>query len=709
MKQQQQTSSTGKNRINDYGVKVVFVRKQHAKIAKNCLKKAKLLDDRYRMVPADIDDADIITQSESSESTWYNDADFINCLIAIPIKETLLYEDGKKSDTTPSIVEEIFRDNDNNDDDEDRDEDEEPSSSILVGIGYQSCPYSTKMNCSMQQHHPLLQQQITIIPVGVVDNDDETNTNTNTNTNTRTKKSFGQTIYIDSLSTSQLVLLDILPVAVSPKTRLNNNTSSGEIISKTTTTTLTIDQDILNRILKLDSTICPAGAGSNNNKKKKHQSLEIFGDDRTVVIPSTTFDGKEFLSILYEVRKRKQQQRRRQQQQQQQHFNHDGGCHHDADNNNNNINNNNNDDNENIVNIEEKDDDNSIVYNDFWYRLALAHNSSRIVRRGGVDPNSKIRETGHRIMWSSSSSSSYNHNNGNHNLLNNSSSPTLSSSSSSSSSSLPSTTWITVTEQGIRQSFDLTQVMFSRGNISEKIRFGKTLVQENEVILDMYTGIGYYTLPAIIHGKASFVYACEWNTYAVNALRYNIKDNKIENKVKILEGDCREQVEKYNLTNMVDRVSLGLLPSSEGGWRYAIQALKVPTGGWLHLHGNVPAKEMELWTIWVCHRLDVLAKEENKPDNWFILCNHVERVKSFAPTVFHYVADIFVGPKERIEMDESLYLPDTTTTSCRAWMKRRCDQTWIPASSLNDDDSITIRRPSCALSPDGVLSQDWMR
>jgi hypothetical protein len=717
MKEQQQqwTSSTGKNRTN-HGVNVVFVRKQHAKIAKNRLKKAKLLDDRYRMVPADIDADIIITQSESSESTWYNDVDFINFLIAIPIKETLLSDDeddNNNSDTTTTtIVEEIFRDND----DGEGDCEDEPSS-ILVGIGYQSCPYSTKMNCSMQQLHP--QQLITIIPVGVANVDE-------TNTNIRTEEGSGQTIDIDSLSLSQFVLLDISPV-VSPTIRMNNNgnSNSSEIISNTTTTTtLTIDQDILDRILKLDSTICPAGGcnNSNNNtkkKKKKHQSLEIFGDDRTVVIPSTTFEGKEFLSILYEVRKRKQRKRQQQQQQQKQqlHDDGDGGGDHDADNSNNNKH----DDKENIIDtdIEEKKVDSSIVYDDFWYRLALAHNSSRIVRRGGVDPNSKIRETGHRVMWSSSS---YNHID-NHNLKNSSSPP------SSSSSSLPSTTWITVTEQGIRQSFDLTKVMFSRGNVSEKIRFGKTLVQENEIILDMYTGIGYYTLPAIIHGKASFVYACEWNTYAVNALRYNIKDNKIENKVKILEGDCREQVGKHNLTNMVDRVSLGLLPSSEGGWRYAIKALKVPTGGWLHIHGNVPAKEMELWTTWVCHRLDVLAKEENRPDNWFILCNHVERVKSFAPTVFHYVADIFVGPKERIEMDESLSLPscsslsssvnnnggvvtttstNTDTTSCRAWMKRRCDQTWIPASSLNDDES-TIRRPSCALSPDGVLSQDWMR
>ena len=41
-----------------------------------------------------------------------------------------------------------------------------------------------------------------------------------------------------------------------------------------------------------------------------------------------------------------------------------------------------------------------------------------------------------------------------------------------------------MTEQGIRQSFDLTKVMFSRGNISEKIRFGK-LVMEGDVVLDM--------------------------------------------------------------------------------------------------------------------------------------------------------------------------------------------------------------------------------
>mmetsp|Transcript_63840 Transcript_63840/g.130031 ORF Transcript_63840/g.130031 Transcript_63840/m.130031 type:complete len:259 (-) Transcript_63840:160-936(-) len=258
--------------------------------------------------------------------------------------------------------------------------------------------------------------------------------------------------------------------------------------------------------------------------------------------------------------------------------------------------------------------------------------------------------------------------------------------------------------------------MFSRGNISEKIRFGKQLVREGDVILDMYAGIGYYTLPGVIHGKAAKVYACEWNEYAASALRFNVKDNKIEEKVEILVGDCRESVKKHNIVNLVDRVSLGLLPSSEGGWRAAIRALKVPSGGWLHVHGNVPASEMESWTLWVCHRFDVLAREEGKPNDWLVLCDHVERVKSFAPTVFHYVADIFVGlpSEESYSLGEKFLKQEITPfpfptnddgiqTPCRAWMRRLSDQTWIPA--LDE----VIRTPSCALSPDGILSQEWMR
>ena len=47
-------------------------------------------------------------------------------------------------------------------------------------------------------------------------------------------------------------------------------------------------------------------------------------------------------------------------------------------------------------------------------------------------------------------------------------------------------------ENGISYSFDFTKSMFSRGNISEKIRFSKFDVQ-GQVVVDLFAGLGYWT------------------------------------------------------------------------------------------------------------------------------------------------------------------------------------------------------------------------
>lgn len=61
--------------------------------------------------------------------------------------------------------------------------------------------------------------------------------------------------------------------------------------------------------------------------------------------------------------------------------------------------------------------------------------------------------------------------------------------------------------------------MFSKGNASERHRIGNLNCQ-NEVILDLYAGIGYFTLPFLIGGKAKIVHACEWNPSSIIALKY---------------------------------------------------------------------------------------------------------------------------------------------------------------------------------------------
>jgi hypothetical protein len=566
--------------------KVVYVRKEHARTVKSRLKESKFLDDRFRMLRA-ASGSDIVAVQNGAKA-----------FIAIPVRD--------------EFDEKIIRWDDGNDD-----ELESLSSTpMIVGVGYQTCPYSTKILGNGRANH----------------------------------QHSGKTFDIaGGLSLIQSVILGI------------TSTMTETSVGKPEASLLALDQDIIHRVLKLDSTVCPAS--------RRRQSLEIFGDDRTAVVPPGAFEGEEFISILQDVHRM---------------HSHEYESNIDDCNTENTI-------------SDAAGDETTALYNDFWSRLALAHGSPRVVRRGGIDPNSKIRESGHRVLWPLSTAAD----GSNHNMKGS-----------------QSQSWIRVTEQGVKQSFDLSKVMFSRGNISEKIRFGKQLVREGDIVLDMYAGIGYYTLPAVIHGKAAKVYACEWNEHAVNALKFNVEDNKIQDKVEIYAGDCRKSIEKHNIVDLVDRVSLGLLPSSEGGWRAAIRALKVPSGGWLHIHGNVPATEMESWTLWLCHRLGTLCREEGKPKDWWILCDHVERVKSFAPTVFHYVADVFVGiPSEASyprghqfvqeeEMKASAF-PATDNggmkSPCRAWMRRRSDQTWIPA--LDE----TVARPSCALSPDGVLSQDWMR
>ena len=189
-----------------------------------------------------------------------------------------------------------------------------------------------------------------------------------------------------------------------------------------------------------------------------------------------------------------------------------------------------------------------------WPKLAKMFDCGRIARKGAISAASPIRQSGHCLLWPTNynndddddddvpitgkySSNTYGSNavyilGGWHYLM---------CYSLLSYVALPgpgSPGWVTVTEHGIKQSFDFTRVMFSRGNVTEKIRFGK-MVQEAETVLDLYAGIGYFSLPALIHGKCASLVACEWNEDALMALRYNLEQNNVHHRAQVYAGDCR--------------------------------------------------------------------------------------------------------------------------------------------------------------------------
>ncbi|XP_051125292.1 tRNA wybutosine-synthesizing protein 2/3/4 isoform X2 [Andrographis paniculata] len=192
--------------------------------------------------------------------------------------------------------------------------------------------------------------------------------------------------------------------------------------------------------------------------------------------------------------------------------------------------------------------------------------------------------------------------------------------------------WVGHRENGILYSFDATKCMFSWGNLSEKLRIAN-LDCRDEVIVDLFAGIGYFVLPFLVRANAKKVYACEWNPHAIEALHHNLQTNSVADRCLVLEGDNRVTAPK----GVADRVCLGLLPSSECSWVTAVRVLR-DEGGMLHIHGNVKDREEVSWATHVVQSISSIAKSEGR--NWKVSVEHVERVKWYAPHIRHLVADV---------------------------------------------------------------------
>ncbi len=86
--------------------------------------------------------------------------------------------------------------------------------------------------------------------------------------------------------------------------------------------------------------------------------------------------------------------------------------------------------------------------------------------------------------------------------------------------------WVVHVDNHVKYSFDATKCMFSSGNITEKLRVA-SFDCSDQVVLDLYSGIGYFTLPYLVHAKAKHLHACEWNPNAVEALKRNLALNRV--------------------------------------------------------------------------------------------------------------------------------------------------------------------------------------
>jgi len=169
--------------------------------------------------------------------------------------------------------------------------------------------------------------------------------------------------------------------------------------------------------------------------------------------------------------------------------------------------------------------------------------------------------------------------------------------------------------------------MWSQGNKAEKERLA-CLVKPKETIVDMFAGIGYFSIMAAKRAKRLF--AIDINPDSIELLRRNVMLNRLDGRVEILEGDCRKFAPL--LEGVADRIFMGYLFNTEKFLPYAIMMAK--DRAFIHLHRNVKTGELES-----------LKKElvrTGKSCGVSVKVDNVQEVKSYAPKVAHVVLDLKV-------------------------------------------------------------------
>ncbi|MCJ2533880.1 MAG: class I SAM-dependent methyltransferase family protein, partial [Candidatus Thermoplasmatota archaeon] len=113
-------------------------------------------------------------------------------------------------------------------------------------------------------------------------------------------------------------------------------------------------------------------------------------------------------------------------------------------------------------------------------------------------------------------------------------------------------------ENGVRYKLDVAKIMFSSGNMDERLRMAN-ISNKNETVVDLFAGIGYFTLPMAVYSKPRKIFSCEINPVAYKYLCKNIVLNHVPSIVNPLFGDNRSIAPK----NVAERVVMGYFEDTE--------------------------------------------------------------------------------------------------------------------------------------------------
>jgi len=177
-------------------------------------------------------------------------------------------------------------------------------------------------------------------------------------------------------------------------------------------------------------------------------------------------------------------------------------------------------------------------------------------------------------------------------------------------------------ENGCLFKLDAMKVMFSQGNLAEKKRMSK--LGKDETVVDMFAGIGYFSIPMAVHAKPRKIISIEINPVSFGYLKENIAINRVGDIIEPIAGDCA----KVTPRRIANRVIMGYLDGQDY-LEYGINALM--PGGMLHYHEAVP-EAIESRPV---YRIIEVSRSLGRN----VEVTGRRRIKKYAPGVWHVVVD----------------------------------------------------------------------
>ena len=182
-------------------------------------------------------------------------------------------------------------------------------------------------------------------------------------------------------------------------------------------------------------------------------------------------------------------------------------------------------------------------------------------------------------------------------------------------------------ENGIRYNIDPQRLMFSPGNVNERIGHGRISL-DGKTVLDMFAGIGYFSLPIAKYAHVKRVYASEVNPQSYGYLRQNVEKNGLGERVESYRFDCREL--PHNL--LADYIIMGHF----GCRSYLSSALLHSRKNTIiNMHLLVPTEHME------DHWLEIAESARELGYLVDFVDQHI--VKSYSPHLWHVSLDLRIA------------------------------------------------------------------